>query len=83
MKKSTIAAAAALLSVPGLALAAVVHVSGQGQSYDPGLALQAARADAVAECTSQGGTPLDEVYSHVTRANLYLASVVMRCEVPD
>ncbi|MCD9030216.1 hypothetical protein LDO32_00500 [Luteimonas sp. Y-2-2-4F] len=84
MKQSKIAAAAmaALLSVTGVAFAAVVYVSGQGQGYDPGIALEAARADAIAECTSQGGTPLEEVYSHVTRANLWLASVVMECEVP-
>lgn len=83
MRKSSSAIAfALLLPVAGSAMATVVTVSGHGQSYDPGLAMNAARADAVAQCTAQGGTPLDEVYSHVTRANLWLADVILRCDVP-
>ncbi|UHQ24988.1 hypothetical protein LVB77_10070 [Lysobacter sp. 5GHs7-4] len=73
---------AVLLPLSGAATAAVVTVSGQGQSYDPGIALADARADAAAECTAQGGTPLEEIYNHVTRANLWLASSIWRCEVP-
>lgn len=73
---------AVLLPLSGAATAAVVTVSGQGQSYDPGIALADARADATAECTAQGGTPLEEIYNHVTRANLWLASSIWRCEVP-
>lgn len=71
-----------LLFWSGGAMAAVVTVSGQGQSYDPGIALADARADAMAECTAQGGAPLEEIYNHVTRANLWLASSIWRCEVP-
>ncbi|NUO75076.1 MAG: hypothetical protein HOQ32_03595 [Lysobacter sp.] len=73
---------AVLLPLSGAATAAVVTVSGQGQSYDPGIALADARADATAECIAQGGTPLEEIYNHVTRANLWLASSIWRCEVP-
>lgn len=84
MKKSSIAFVLAfLLATSGSALAAVVYVTGHGQSYDPGIALEIARADAVDQCTAQGGTPLEEVYSHVTRANLWLADVVMSCDVPE
>lgn len=84
MKKKSCAIALALaLSIPASALAAIVHVSGQGISYDPGIALEAARADAVAKCTSQGGTPLTEVYNHLTRANQWIASSVWSCEVSD
>lgn len=83
MKKSAAAFALVLLSsISGSALAAVVHVSGQGQSHDPGIALENARADAVAQCTAQGGTPLEEVYNHLTRANLWLASSIWECDVP-
>lgn len=83
MKKYSIALALALLlPLSGTALAAVVYVSGQGQSYDPGIALENARADAVAKCTAQAGTSVAEVYNHVTRANLWLASSVWQCEVP-
>jgi hypothetical protein len=83
MKKYSIAMALALLlPISGTALAAVVYVSGQGQSYDPGIALENARADAVAKCTAQAGTPVVEVYNHVTRANLWLASSIWQCEVP-
>lgn len=84
MKKTTSAIALALaLSICGSALAAIVHVTGQGISYDPGIALEDARADAVAKCTSQGGTPVTEVYNHVTRANQWIASSVWSCEVAD
>jgi hypothetical protein len=84
MKKSSAASALAfLLSVSTSALAAVVYVSGQGQSYDPGIALENARADAAGKCAAQGGTPVEEVYHHVTRANLWLASSVWKCEVPE
>lgn len=84
MKKySIVIALVLLLSLSGAALAAVVYVSGSGQSYDPGIALENARADAVAQCTAQAGTPLEEVYNHVTRANLWLASSIWKCEVPD
>ena len=83
MKKYSIAIALALLlAISGSAWAAVVTVSGQGQSFDPGIALENARADAIAQCTAQGGTPLEEVYNHVTRANLYIASSIWKCDVP-
>ena len=83
MKKSPIVfILALLLSVSGSAIAAVVHVSGQGQSYDPGIALANARTDAIGKCTAQGGTPVEEVYNHVSRANLWLASSIWTCEVP-
>ena len=75
-------ALALLLPVAGSALASVITVTGHGQSYDPGIAMEDARADAIAACTAQEGTPGDEVYSHVTRADLWLADVVMQCEVP-
>lgn len=79
MKKSVVAfALTLLLSASGSALAAVVYVSGSGQSYDPGTALEDARADAIGQCTAQGGTPLEEVYNHVTRANLWIASSIWR-----
>ncbi|RDZ28165.1 hypothetical protein [Lysobacter silvisoli] len=81
MKRHRFAAALTLL-LPLSAAAAVITVSGQGQSYDPGIALQDARADAVSQCAAQGGTPLEEIYNHVTRANLWLASSIWRCEVP-
>ena len=64
MRKSSTAIVTTLalaLSVSGAALAAVTHVSGQGISYDPGIALEDARADAVSKCTSQGGEPIEEV----------------------
>ncbi|MCY1033481.1 hypothetical protein OV207_18660 [Corallococcus sp. BB11-1] len=83
MKKQPIALALMLLlSIPGSALAAVVYVTGSGQSHDPGVALANARADAIAECTAQGGTPVVEVYNHVSRAALWLASSVWKCETP-
>ncbi|MEG3791855.1 hypothetical protein V1318_17200 [Lysobacter sp. CCNWLW3] len=83
MRQLSIAMALALLLPASWAvMAAVVTVSGQGQSYDPGIALADARADAVAQCTAQGGTPLEEIYNHVTRANLWLASSIWRCDVP-
>lgn len=83
MKRPNIAVALSLLLlVSGSALAAVVHVSGHGQSYDPGIALADARADAAAECVAQSGTPIQEVYNHVTRANLWLADSIWTCEVP-
>ena len=83
MKKSVAFALTLLLSISGLALAAVVYVSGSGQSYDPGIALENARADAIGKCTAQGGTPVEEVYNHVTRANLWIASSIWECEVPE
>ena len=83
MKKHTIGVALALLlTLSGSALAAVVTVSGEGQSYDPGIALDNARADAVGKCTAQGGTPLQEVYNHMERADLWLASSIWQCDVP-
>jgi hypothetical protein len=83
MKRCSFAIASALLlSFSGAALAAVVTVTGHGQSYDPGIAMENARADAIAKCTAQGGTPLEEVYSHETWSGLWLADVVMNCEVP-
>jgi hypothetical protein len=82
MKKYSIAIALAFLLPIGSTMAATVYVSGSGQSYDPGMALQAARADAVAKCTAQAGTPGAEVYSHVTRANLWIASSIWTCDVP-
>jgi hypothetical protein len=83
MKKYSIAIALALLlTIPGAAFAAIVHVSGHGQSFDPGIALEDARDDARAECTGQGGTPVREVYNHLTRANLWLADSIWECDVP-
>ena len=82
IKRLALAAAALSLSISGTALAGIVHVTGHGQSYDPGIALEAARADAVGPCQAQGGTPIAEVYSHVTRANLWLADSIWSCEVP-
>lgn len=83
MKKYSAAfALALLLSISSAAWAAVVTVSGQGQSHDPGIALQNARADAIARCTAQGGTALEEVFNHVTRANLWIASSIWECDVP-
>jgi hypothetical protein len=80
--RHSIAIALALLLPIGSAMAATAYVSGHGQSYDPGIALEDARADAVAQCTAQGGAPLEEVYNHLTRANLWLASSIWTCEVP-
>lgn len=83
MKKHAFVIASALLfSFSGAALATVGTVSGHGESYDAGIAMENARADAIARCTAQGGTPLAEVYSHLTRASLWLADVVMSCDVP-
>lgn len=81
-KRRSVAVALALLLPIGSAMAATVYVSGHGQSYDPGIALEDARADAIAQCTAQGGAPLEEVYNHLTRANLWLASSIWTCEVP-
>ena len=81
-KRYSIAMALAFLLPIGSAMAATVYVSGSGQSYDPGIAMENARADAVAKCTAQAGTPIEEVYSHMTRANLGLASSIWKCEVP-
>lgn len=64
------------------ATAATITTSGHGQSYDPGIAMQDARADAISKCTAQGGTAVKEVYSHVTRANLWLADSIWSCELP-
>jgi hypothetical protein len=84
MKRFFAAFSLALLlsSISSPAMAAVVFVSGHGQSFDPGIALEDARADAIAECTAQGGTPVEEVYNHVTRANLWLADSIWECDVP-
>jgi len=82
MKKLSIGVALALLlAFSGSALAAS-YVTGHGQSFDPGIALEDARADAVDQCTGQGGTPVAEVYNHVTRANLWLADSVWECDLP-
>lgn len=78
----TAALAALVLALSLPAMAALVYVTGQGQGYDPGIALEDARADAVARCEAQGGMPVEEVYNHLTRANLWLASSVWSCEVP-
>ncbi|TWI04656.1 hypothetical protein IP90_00789 [Luteimonas cucumeris] len=80
--RSAAIAMAFLLSVTGSALAAVVHVSGSGLSYDPGLAMEMARADAIAKCEAQAGTPLEEVYTHISRNNYWSASSIWTCEVP-
>jgi hypothetical protein len=83
MKRHSIAIALALLlGLSGSAWAAVVTVSGHGQSHDPGVALEDARDDAIAQCEAQGGTPLEEIYNHLTRANLWLASSIWECDVP-
>lgn len=84
MRKPSLTIALLLaLSASGAAVAAITHVTGQGISYDPGIALSDARADAVAQCSGQGGTPVAEVYNHLTRANQWIASSVWSCEVPD
>jgi len=77
------AAMALALFASGAASGAVTHVTGQGIGYDPGVALEDARADAVAKCATQGGEPIEEVYNHLTRANQWIASSVWSCEVPD
>jgi hypothetical protein len=84
MKKQSIAAIALalLLTLSGSAWAGVVTVSGQGISHDPGIALQDARAEARAKCNAQGGTPVEEVYYHLTRAALWIADSIWECEVP-
>ena len=83
MKRYAIAIALALLlMIPGTALAAVVTVSGHGTSHDPGIALEDARADAIAQCTAQGGTPLEEVYYHMSWHARWIASSIWECEVP-
>lgn len=71
------------LFASGAAMGAITHVSGSGISYDPGIALEDARADAVSKCTAQGGEPIEEGYNHLTRANQWIASSVWSCEVPD
>jgi len=83
MKKYSIAMAFALLmGFSGSALAAVVTVTGVGQGFDPLVALDDARVDAQAKCTAQGGTPLQEVFNHITKADIYFASSVWQCDVP-
>jgi len=82
MRKTWVASAMAIaLLVSGAATAAITHVSGSGISHDPGIALEDARADAVAKCTAQGGEPIEEVYNHLTRANQWIASSIWSCEV--
>lgn len=81
-RKSAAIALALLLTVSGSAWAAVVYVSGSGLSYDPGIALADARADAIAKCEAQAGTPIEEVYSHLSRNNYWSASSIWTCEVP-
>lgn len=83
MKKHGFAIVLAFLLPIGSALAAVVYVSGSGTSYDPGIALEAARADAISKCEAQGGTPIEEVYNHVSRNNYWSASSIWTCDVPD
>ncbi len=82
MKKYSAIALALLLPIAGSALAATVYVSGSGLSYDPGLALEIARADAVSKCEAQAGTPIEEIYNHVSRNNYWSASSIWTCEVP-
>lgn len=82
MKKYSAIAFALLLPIAGSALAATVYVSGSGLSYDPGIALEIARADAVAKCEAQAGTPIEEVYNHLSRNNYWSASSIWTCEVP-
>lgn len=77
-----IAVAAALLLSAGSVMAATVYVSGSGQSHDAGVALESARADAVAKCTAQQGIPIQEVHNNLTRAALWIASSVWSCDVP-
>ena len=84
MRKTWSAAAMAVaLFASSAATAAITHVSGSGVSYDPGIALEDARADAIGKCTAQGGEPIAEVSNHVTRANQWIASSVWSCEVAD
>lgn len=82
MKRPSIAIALAFLLTAGTAMAATVYVSGGATSYDPGIALENARADAVAKCEAQAGTPIEEVYNHVSRNNYWSASSIWTCEVP-
>lgn len=83
MKLRALAFAATLmLGLPSVAMAEVITVSGSGQSHDYATAVGNAEADAVANCTARGGTPLEVVYTHVTSHAVYYATVVMRCEVP-
>ncbi|MDR0181545.1 hypothetical protein [Lysobacter arvi] len=83
MRKQAGITMALALFASGAVSAAITHVTGSGISYDPGIALEDARADAIAKCTGQGGEPIAEVYQHVTRANQWIASSVWSCEVPD
>lgn len=82
MKRHSIGIALAFLLAAGSAAAATVYVSGSGTSYDPGIALQIARDDAVAKCQAQAGTPIEEIYNHVSRNNYWSASSIWTCEVP-
>lgn len=77
-----VALACVLLLPIGHAAATTVYVTGSGQSHDAGLALEQARADAVAKCTAQSGIPIQEVHNNVTRAALWIASSVWSCDVP-
>lgn len=82
MKKYSAIALALLLPIAGSALAATVYVSGSGTSYDPGIALEIARADAIAKCEAQAGAPIEEIYNHLSRNNYWSASSIWTCEVP-
>lgn len=82
MKKISIAAATVLLGVCGAASAAIVHVSGNGQSFDYGTAFSLAQADANAKCAAKGGTPGEVVYTYASQHSAWFATVIMKCEVP-
>jgi hypothetical protein len=83
MKKYSIAIALALLlALSGSAWAAVVEVIGRGVNDDPNVALEDARAEAIAECTAQGGTPLEEVYADLSWWSSWLGTSIWECDVP-
>ena len=82
MKKHSAAIALALVLTAGSGFAATVYVSGDGLSHDPGIAMADARADAIVKCEAQSGTPIEEVYSHLSRNNYWSASSIWTCDVP-
>jgi hypothetical protein len=82
-KKHSIAMALALLlTFSGSAWAAVVTVVGQAVDEDPEVALEAARADAIAQCTAQGGTPLEEVSADLSWWSKWIGTSIWDCDVP-
>jgi hypothetical protein len=49
---------------------------------DPNVALEDARAEAIAGCTAQGGTPLEEVYADLSWWSSWLGTSIWECDVP-